>query len=65
MGMTKEKILVKGPREKSDLELLVDTGSLYTWVSEDLLKRLAFRRRLIESSRLSRNGISSGLSGRH
>src|SRR5207302_9655791 len=40
MGMTKAKILVKGPREKSDLELLVDTGSLYTWVSEELLKRL-------------------------
>src|SRR2546429_14537 len=38
--MTKAKILVKGPGEKSDLELLVDTGSLYTWVSEELLKRL-------------------------
>src|SRR2546426_10953897 len=38
--MTKAKILLKGPREKSDLELLVDTGSLYTWVSEELLKRL-------------------------
>jgi predicted aspartyl protease len=38
--LTIANVLVKGPIEKSDLELLVDTGSLYTWVSEDLLKRL-------------------------
>jgi predicted aspartyl protease len=40
MGMTKARVIVKGPREESDLELMVDTGSLYTWVSETLLKEI-------------------------
>ncbi len=40
MGMTRAKLVLRGPREKEVLELLVDTGSLYTWVSENILKRL-------------------------
>lgn len=38
--MTKAKVTIKGSREKQVLELLVDTGSLYTWVSESVLKKL-------------------------
>ncbi len=38
--MTKAKVIIKGPREKQGLELLVDAGSLYTWISESVLKRL-------------------------
>ena len=40
MGMTRAKLVLKGPREKTDLELLVDTGSLYTWISGSILEKV-------------------------
>ncbi|HYY91207.1 MAG TPA: hypothetical protein VE955_04405 [Candidatus Dormibacteraeota bacterium] len=39
-AMTRAKLILKGPREKTDLELLVDTGSLYTWISGSILKKV-------------------------
>ncbi len=45
MGMTRAKITLNGPCEKANLELLVDTGSLCTWVSENVLKKIGVSRK--------------------
>ena len=40
MRVTRAKLVLRGSREKTDLELLVDIGSLYTWISESILKKV-------------------------
>lgn len=43
MGHTNAKATVRNPHDKSrflDLELLVDTGSTYTWISRGRLEKL-------------------------
>jgi len=46
MGHTSAKVTVRNPHEVSkqlDLELLVDTGSTYTWIRRSRLDRLDFK----------------------
>jgi len=46
MGHTYAKVTVRNPRntaEKLELELIVDTGSTYTWIRRDKLERLGVR----------------------
>ncbi len=46
MGRTVAKVRVSNPRDESlgeELELLVDTGSTYTWIKRERLERLGIR----------------------
>ena len=43
MGMTYAQVLLNGPKDEKKLELLVDTGSLLTWVSEGTLAAIGVR----------------------
>ena len=40
MGHTNVKIKIYGPKGSEEVELLVDTGSTYSWVSRPLLEKL-------------------------
>ena len=46
MGLTYAKVRIYNPRDSSrflELELLVDTGSTYTWVKRDRLEELGVK----------------------
>jgi len=43
MGLTSAKVTISGAKTSEQLELLVDTGSIYTWVSRDTLSRIGPR----------------------
>jgi len=40
MGLTYAQVRVTGPKTSEELRLLVDTGSLYTWIHRATLERL-------------------------
>jgi len=40
MGLTYAQIKLIGPRANDELELLVDTGSLYTWIPKKVLETI-------------------------
>ena len=40
MGLTKETLSVSGHKGRTKLELIVDTGSVYTWIPEDVLEKI-------------------------
>ncbi len=40
MGLTKSVFRLRGPKGKEELELIIDTGSVYTWAPGSVLKRL-------------------------
>jgi len=40
MGLTYAQLRIIGPRASDELELLVDTGSLYTWIQKKNLEKL-------------------------
>jgi predicted aspartyl protease len=42
--MTYASVKIRGPKgQKKELRLLVDTGSLYTWISRDTLRAVGIR----------------------
>jgi len=43
MGLTSAKVTIKGEGASEVIELLVDTGSIYTWVAESTLSNLRVR----------------------
>lgn len=45
MGHTVVKVVIQGPdpSKSEEVELLVDTGSAYTWVGKDTLERLGLK----------------------
>lgn len=40
MGMTYAKVKIRGERGSEEAELLVDTGSTFTWISTEILERV-------------------------
>lgn len=40
MGHTNVKVKIYGPKNSEEVELLVDTGSTYSWISGALLEKL-------------------------
>lgn len=53
MGITKVKVLVKNPQSGvgRDVELIVDTGSIFTWVSRDVLESIGIKPRRLRHFR--------------
>ena len=45
MGFTKTTVTLLGPTKRTKVELIVDTGSILTWVSSDRLRGLGFKPR--------------------
>jgi predicted aspartyl protease len=43
MGLTSAKVIIKGEGASEGIQLLVDTGSIYTWVVESTLSKLRVR----------------------
>ena len=39
-GLTYSKLKITGSKASEELELLVDTGSVYTWIPEDILQKI-------------------------
>ena len=61
MGLTYARVHIEGSKGKTAiLELLVDTGSVFTWIGEDVLEELGIERkgekkfRTIEGREISR-----------
>ena len=44
MGLTKATFRVRGPRGSAAVELIVDTGSVYTWLPGRILEGLGVRK---------------------
>ncbi len=40
MGLTEAEAIIQGPKGKETLRLLVDTGSLHSWIGGNALQRL-------------------------
>ena len=40
MGLTEAKVTIHGPKGQDVITLLVDTGSLHSWIDENLLAKL-------------------------
>jgi clan AA aspartic protease len=40
MGMTYAEVRISGSKSRDELRLLVDTGSLYTWIEKEILDRV-------------------------
>jgi len=49
MGITKVKILIKNPETgvSRDVELIVDTGSVFTWINKDTLTSIGIKPRRV------------------
>src|SRR5438093_12202737 len=45
MGITKTTVTLLGPTKRTNVELVVDTGSILTWVRSDRLRGLGFKPR--------------------
>src|SRR5947199_10083458 len=45
MGITKTTVTLLGPTKRTKVELIVDTGSILTWVRSDRLRGLGFKPR--------------------
>ena len=43
MGLTSARVIIKREGARAEKELLVDTGSIYTWVAESTLSKLHVR----------------------
>ncbi len=53
MGITKVKVLIKNPETGAsrDVELMVDTGSVFTWISKDTLESIGIKPRRVRQFR--------------
>ena len=40
MGLTEAEAIIQGPKGNETLRLLVDTGSLHSWIDADILQKL-------------------------
>ena len=49
MNLTKVKVFVKNPETGigKEIELIVDTGSIFTWINKNILEEIGIRRRRI------------------
>ena len=43
MGSSTVKVTILGPSREEEVELLVDTGSIYTWVRKEVLLKLGLK----------------------
>ena len=53
MGLTRVKVLVINPESgaNAEVELIVDTGSIFTWIDERVLEGIGIRPRRVRSFR--------------
>jgi len=49
MGLTRVRVVIKNPETEifREIDLIVDTGSIFTWISRDVLKELNIRPRRV------------------
>jgi len=49
MGLTRVRVVIKNPEAEifREIDLIVDTGSIFTWISRDVLKELNIRPRRV------------------
>lgn len=60
MGYTSAKVKIYNPEDRSkfiELDLVVDTGSTYTWIKEDRLKGLGLKTMDVRSFRTIDNRV--------
>lgn len=63
MGHTKAKVKIHGPSGSEEVELLVDTGSTYSWISKDLLERMGVKPKWTERFKTIEGKIVSRSTG--
>ncbi len=57
MGQVRASVRILGPEGSEELDLLVDTGATYTWVSKEALERLGIRPKGSKTFRLMDNNL--------
>ncbi|MBI3052020.1 retroviral-like aspartic protease family protein [Candidatus Woesearchaeota archaeon] len=57
MGHVLARVKISGPLGQEQVELLVDTGATYTWISKDILERLGIKSKGTKAFRLMNHMI--------
>lgn len=57
MGHVFAKVTIYGPKGSEEMNLLVDTGSAYSWISRDVLDRLGILPKGTKAFRMMNNQI--------